>query len=252
MAGKDNMKEKKLDDLNKKDLLNFAKELIKKLEDTEIELKTAQTKVNELEDIKTKNEDFNKKLLKRLKKLEQRCDETDERMYQNEIDINKLNQYSRRENIEIVGIPNNIRQENLENYVINIIKELGVECSSYDIAACHRLNSKDSDGNKNTIVRFLCRKKVNAILSNKKKLSNIDIKARFQNRNLYIMENLSPMNRKTLDSCNYLKKKKLIASCWSFNGQINIKYTNDEDEKPTKLNHFEDIFYEIDNADNFL
>ena len=51
---------------------------------------------------------------------------------------------------------------------------------------------------------------------------------------------------------NYLKKKKLIASCWSFNGQINIKYTNDEDEKPTKLNHFEDIFYEIDNADNFL
>lgn len=41
---------------------------------------------------------------------------------------------------------------------------------------------------------------------------------------IYARLEVSPRNRKTLDSCNYLTKKKLITSCWSFYGLINIKF----------------------------
>ena len=127
MAGKDT-NVKKIDDLNKKELLIFAKDILKKLEETELELKTSKNKINELEEINTKTEEFSKKILKRIKKLERRCDDTEERVYHNETDLNKLNQYSRRENLEIVGIPKHIKHDELENHVIKIFKELGVEC----------------------------------------------------------------------------------------------------------------------------
>ena len=203
------------------------------------------------DDMIKKTENIQIDMLKRLKKLEKRLNETDERIYYNQSDINKLNQYSRRENIEIAGIPKNNKHENLESYVLQVINSLGIKATSYDIAACHRLNTKDNDGNKNTIVRFLCRKKVGEILSKKKNLSNNEIKEKLNNKELFIMENLSPMNRKILDTCNYLKKKNLISSCWSYNGIINIKFSRDEDEIPTKLFHFEDIFFNIDDAEKF-
>ena len=75
---------------------------------------------------------------------------------------------------------------------------------------------------------------------------------KLNNKIYFIQENLSPMNRKTLNSCLYLKKKKIINSCWSFNGTINIKFTNDEEEIPTKLFHYEDIFYHIEKAEDFI
>ena len=259
------IRDKKIDELNKKDLLNYAKELKRLLVDKDNELKTLLEKENDL----TKNmmikddeitrikvsltelEKVQKKLLRKFDKLERSFNESDERVYQNEIDINKLNQYTRRENIEIVGIPNSVRHEELESYVLQIVNSLGIKANSYDIAACHRLQTKDGDGNKNTIVRFVCRKKVSEILSKKKKLSSIDIKERFNNKEFFIIENLSPMNRKILDTCNYLKKKKLIANCWSYNGIVNFKFTHDEEERPTKLFHYEDIFINISDAEKF-
>ena len=40
--------------------------------------------------------------------------------------INKLEQYNRRENIEIYGIPDSVRNEELEGVVINILRRIGV------------------------------------------------------------------------------------------------------------------------------
>ena len=221
---------KKLDKMNKSEILQTAKEMKKKL--------------NEL--------DSYDKLLQKIETLEKNLSDAEERIFENETELNKLNQYTRRENLEIVGIPRNIGQRDLESHAIKIFNAMGVECNSYDIAACHRLNKKDSSGNKLTIVRFICRKKVIEILSNKKKLSEDQIKNKLNKKEYFIQENLSPMNRQIMDSCIYLRKKKQLTSCWSFNGTINIKITDDDEEKQKKLYHYEDIFYYIKKAEDFI
>ena len=232
--------------MNKKELLIAAKQMSEKLQDRKQKQNTSIT---------TQTEDGHKydKLLKRIQSLEELLEDAEERLYKNEKDINQLNQYTRRENIEIVGIPASIKQVDLEATVIDILKNIGVTCSSYDIAACHRLNNKkDKDTSKNTIVRFVCRKKVFEIMANKKKLSTVEVIEKHGGNEYYICENLSPMNKKIIDTCHYLKKKNLIKSCWSFNGAINFKFSERDNEIPKKLYHFEDIFYYIPKAENFI
>ena len=51
-------------------------------------------------------------------------------------------QYSRRECLEISGIPDSISDNNLEETVLKIFNETGVTVNSGDIEVCHRLNQK--------------------------------------------------------------------------------------------------------------
>ena len=122
------MSNKKLESMNKKELLIAAKQMSEKLQDRKQKQNTSIT---------TQTEDGHKydKLLKRIQSLEELLEDAEERLYKNEKDINQLNQYTRRENIEIVGIPASIKQVDLEATVIDILKNIGVTCSSYDIAA---------------------------------------------------------------------------------------------------------------------
>ena len=61
----------------------------------------------------------------------------------------KGEQYSRRNNVEISGIPNTIPDNDLENTVISICRDTGVEIDPKDIEVCHRLplsrNSRGQD-----------------------------------------------------------------------------------------------------------
>ena len=52
-------------------------------------------------------------------------------------------QYSRRDTIEVIGIPTSIRDKNLEDKVRNIFGEIGVNVNERDIQACRRLREKD-------------------------------------------------------------------------------------------------------------
>ena len=48
-------------------------------------------------------------------------------------------QYSWRNNVELAGIPNSIRDNDLEETVINICKEHEIDISPIDTEVCHRL-----------------------------------------------------------------------------------------------------------------
>ena len=62
-------------------------------------------------------------------------------------------QYSRRDTIEVIGIPSSIRDKDLEDKVRNIFEEIGVNVNERDIQACHRLRERNR-----TIVKFVNRK----------------------------------------------------------------------------------------------
>ena len=52
-------------------------------------------------------------------------------------------QYSRRDTLEVVGIPMSVRENDLEQKVCDVLQEISVEICDRDIQVCHRLKDKD-------------------------------------------------------------------------------------------------------------
>ena len=86
---------------------------------------------------------------------------------------NSLEQYGRRNNLEITGIPDDVDDQKLEEKVIEILDKIDVNVSSKDVEACHRIR-KSKNSSKTTIVRFFNRKNAKKALVNRKDLKNID------------------------------------------------------------------------------
>ena len=129
-----------------------------------------------------------------------------DRLYEAEKNIDGLSQYTRRENIEISGIPSSIEQKDLEKNVLDILAAIGIETDSYSIAACHRLKKLKHQTTANVIVRFTNRKHAIEALKNKKKLANSPIAESFGSE-LYISENLCPLHRQMFEYALSLKKR---------------------------------------------
>lgn len=158
-----------------------------------------------------------------------------------ERDVVDLQQYIRRNNIEICGIPNSIEQKDLEDTVIKIADAIDVKITKNEIEACHRLaNKKDNFGPKKTIVRFVNRKKVENLHRNKKKLSSDRVKNKLQSFDLhdavYVNSNLCPYNKYLWGKCKRLHENKLIDRFWVYNGFIHIAIK--ENDPGFKVNHF--------------
>ena len=119
-----------------------------------------------------------------------------------EISRNKLEQYTRRNNIEIQGIPPQIPDEKLEEKVIEVFGAMNIAITKNHVEDCHRL----SKSSKSTIVRFVNRKHCNAILSKKFETSKIDkSKLGFEsNVKLYVSEILTPYNQHLAWKCREL------------------------------------------------
>ena len=52
-------------------------------------------------------------------------------------------QYSRRDTLEVVGIPMSVRDNILEQKIYDVFQEIGVDVCDRDIQGCHRLKDKD-------------------------------------------------------------------------------------------------------------
>lgn len=169
-----------------------------------------------------------------------------EHIYTLEKELTKLEQYGRRENIEIIGIPSKITQQKLETEVLKILKKIGLQhLSHYDIVGCHRVGQKDNNGIRNTIVRFLHRKDTINCLKLKK---NLHLCNSMGYSNLTIIENLCPVNKSIFENLSELKKTGNVNEVWTFNGIANYKLTADKNEKPKKVYHK----YDMENLCNNL
>ena len=160
------------------------------------------------------------------------------RLHYCENDINLLNQYSRRENIEISGIPSEIQNNNLEKYVIDLLRNIGVHgLTSYEISACHCLKkSRSSQKQANVIVRFINRKRAYESLD---KFHYTKNKYPNDYRKISIFENLCPTFKKIFNKSRKLMFNGKIKNTWSYKGLIFIQKNNSL--FPTKLTHFHDL-----------
>ena len=161
-----------------------------------------------------------------------------------EKDVIDVQQYIRRNNVEICGIPNSVSDKDLEAKVIDLAASIDVSISKSNIEACHRLPNKKDDGTaKRTIVRFVNRKFCELLHANKKKLKNPSnhVKNKLKNANLpqgkiFINNNLCPYNKYLWGKCKRLHEEKLIDRFWIFNGYLYIS-DNQDDPKGTRISH---------------
>lgn len=195
----------------------------------------------------------NEQLKSDIVDLKHKDQEKSKLVNQLEKDVVDLQQYIRRNNIEIWGIPENIQQNKLESTVIKIANAIGVEIYDDDIEACHRLKGKNNNNNnpKKTIVRFTNRKICDQLHKQKGKLKEGNVKKELKNlnitNNVFINSNLCPYFRFLWGKCKKLLDEKLLNRFWIYNGYIFI--THELDSEKIKITHLSDLKREFPGYD---
>ena len=166
-----------MEKINKRDMTNIVLSLQSKLDEAN---NRVVEEVRKLSDVFLKlqselavSQQVNSLLSNRLTNMERQC-------WANA-------QYSRRECLDVVGIPS---ADVLEEKVLNIFGKLGCDIPSERIEACHRISKKSST----VIVKFTKRKDCQQVWSVKKDLQKIkmeDVNLPGQNK-LFINRSLCP------------------------------------------------------------
>ena len=155
-----------------------------------------------------------------------------------ERNIRRLEQYLRRECIEIAGIPSSITNDLLEERVILVFEKLGVVMEVMDIVACHGLGETGR-----VIVDLLNRKDAQNVLEEKHKLRSMNLyddnTGTNNKRKIFINQSLCPYYRKLSGMAKDLNNEGLIEFFWIANGTIKIKESSRS--KPISITHESDL-----------
>ena len=208
-------------------ILSDNKELRKDIESlkTSIELNAEQ-----VEALKTENE----KLVQTNSALQSELYELGKRVQTLEYDHDSLEQYTRKFNVEIHGIPER-EGENLQDIVIKTGQKMSVDVTIQDIDIVHRLYRK-FPAIKTIIVRFTSYKKKREFYQSRFNLkeTNIaeiirgDVEAR-----IFINENLTQYTQELLAKARKKKKANKLYRVWTVDGKIFVRKT--EESRPVRI-----------------
>ena len=123
--------------------------------------------------------------------------------------LHDLQQYSRRNSLEISGLQECRDSGEEEAKLLEFLHELGVTIEAGDIEACHRIPTKRKDKKKPLIVRFVNLRKRDKIFTARKQTTR---------RNVFVNEHLSPHNRWFYTLALEVKRKSGYRFLWTSNG----------------------------------
>ena len=147
--------------------------------------------------------------------------------------------------MELVGLPDNTNDGELEDAVIKTFDKAGVKVTKRSFYAIivirngiHRLRNK-----KVVRVKLVNQRDALALLRNKKKLRKLspDEKRKFKTNKIYVNESLCPSYKRILGKCNALLKKKYIASFYTVKRKIRMTYEANNGIATSVVNHEEDL-----------
>ena len=154
-----------------------------------------------------------------------------------EKEITTTNQYNRRQNLIIDGIPDDVPQHLLEQVCLDIIHEIGfLPVGSYEVVGCHRLKKKASDTSTPTIIRFVNRKISEYCMKNRWNLKKLSANWKW---NISFREDLCDANLAILNECQKLKNDGKVHNVYTYNGFVRVvkaAYT-----RPIKIAHITDV-----------
>ena len=222
-----------LDKLRKQDLIPIVLTLQSKLEDKDNTVleEVRNESVSQLRSELGVTKNVNNLLLTRLTTLERQC-------WANA-------QYSRRECLDIVGIPREVSGEVLEEKVLNIFGKLGCDISPDRIEACHRVGRT----NDTVIVKFSRRKDCQHVWSVKKDLKKLTI-ADFKlpgNNKLFTNRSLCPYYKMLWSKSKKLHSLGKIHSFFISGDTIKIRVNeNSSPLSKTHVDNFGKHFPDVD------
>ena len=145
------------------------------------------------------------------------------------IKVDELEQYGRRQNLEILGVPEK-EDENTNAIVLEVAKMLDVDIMSSHISTSHRLPKKKASSRNNSgsfpiIVRFTSRDIRNQIYANRKKARFVDLKnfSVSDTKNIFVNENLTPTRKQLFWKTKQEVKNNSWKYIWTHNGNIFVK-----------------------------
>ena len=149
-------------------------------------------------------------------------------------------QYSRRETVELVGIPDSVDNKDLEDKVVQLINHAGVVVDKRSFHAVHRLKKKGT-----VIAKFVNRRDPIAILRAKRNLRELKSgdSQKLGVTKVYVNESLNPYYKHLFWICNKLYKEGKLQSSYTINGSIKVKIEGGAlDGKTATISHIEDLY----------
>jgi len=148
--------------------------------------------------------------------------------------LDELEQYSRKNSIEIHGIPKNA-YNSTEEAVIKVPQALNVPLEARDIELSHKIRRK---GNKPIIIKFLSHKTKTALYKARTKLKDVKISDVFPSccsavqspeERIFINENLTQFRQHLVSEASKLKRDRggPIVNIWTVDGKIFVKVSPD-------------------------
>ena len=183
----------------------------------------------------------------------------------NDLEVTKrvafqTDQYQRRNNLEISGIPDSC-DDNLEQVCIDLINTIIDDpknpldpedlIGTFDVEGCHRLQTTNDEGTKNTIIRFTNRKICEEAMENRRFVRDVKIEAlKEAKKGIYINDNLCTYYKELSAKARRLFKKDMISKTWIKNGLVKIKLKNNKTRTITHQNDFDKLFPDFVYFDN--
>ena len=220
---------------------------------TELKDKFAEL-VKYIEDMKASNQlviENNRILKKQITDIREENSNILYSVYELEKNMTRLNQYSRRENLEIMNIPESIPQRELESTIINLLNSVNINVCSYDVVAVHRVGKKPGHSPRNVIIRFINRK--DPILIMRRRYQIEKAAKSFNLNGIRFIENLCPENKKIFNRCYKLKKENSIQYVGSYNGSVFIQLHGENED--IFVDHYDDIddaLYQENNVSTYF
>lgn len=144
-------------------------------------------------------------------------------------DMNKKEQWDRRSNIEIIGVPES-KSENLMDIVMKISNMDSQICSKSDIDFVTRVTPKQNDSKKPrpVVIRFLSRHKKDDLLARlrEKTMKASDLGFIGNNNRIYFNDHLTSFNKSLLRKTKELAREKKYMYTWVKNCVIMIRKTD--------------------------
>ena len=178
-----------------KDLIKSVNNLSKELVDLKSSFKQQETELRKAKEALNTALKYNDQLKIELRATKERLNDREDEIDELYEKVDALEQYTRKNSLEIVGIPENVCDD--EEVVLKVARALNVEVKPEDIDICHRIKRKKSNP---IIARFVSHQVKKSLYKQRVQLKNITCSqlfpdastaARVSFNKIYINENLT-------------------------------------------------------------
>ena len=200
--------------------------------------------ISKLKETLTKVTNENVSLVSQLEQARKKLRDQEEETTRLWAEQDELEQYSRKNSLEIHGLPENV-YSSTEEAVLKLAGALNVEMSASDIEISHKLRRK---GKTFIIAKFVSHKVKTRLYKERTKLKDIRIASVFPSfsnaasagvNRVYINENLTAYRRKLVAIGREMREDGTINNIWTIDGKVFVKTS--PDGSPTRIREEDDF-----------